>query len=105
MNIIIFLGQKFVENESEADLLVNKLLCPRIVSLRADLKENDNIDLPLIRIKDSAQSVNSEQISEKEIAIECDGKIKWKQDFSLHSFENIVDAIIINLKSVARHNC
>lgn len=103
MNLILFLGQGFVANESEADLLVNKLLAPRIADLRNELKDTDNIDLPLVRIKDSGQNSNGSQIAECEIVLECDGVQKWKQDFSLASFESIVDSVVNILRRVAKN--
>lgn len=99
MNLILFLGRRFVANESDADLLVNKLLVEKVASLRNELNEK-NIELPLIRIKDWAQSENSDQIAEGEISLECDGVQKWKQDFSSESFEDIVYAITENIKNL-----
>jgi hypothetical protein len=98
MNITIFLGQSFVTNEEKADFLVNKLLLGKIQSLRKILKENDNMDLPIVYIKDSLQS--KDIISEKEIAIDFDGLLKWKQQFDSEDFNTIVEVIVNNIRNL-----
>jgi flagellar biosynthesis component FlhA len=93
-NIAILLGYGFVVNVNTINELVDNLLTKKIQILRKRLKNDFNIDMPIVHIMDSLQ------LSKTEIALKVEDEIVWQYDFTEVDLLTISDAIISELKQV-----
>jgi len=92
MDITIFLGRKFVADENTADKLVNKILLPQVQALRAKLKNELSINMPIINVQDDIKLLDTE------IMIQINENIVWKENFSKIDYDKIVNSIMSNLE-------
>lgn len=94
---IISFGVNFLANKDCFEESVNKVLAPKILNLRKQLKEESNIDVPLITIVDNLQ------IGKTEIVITIGDDTKWKQNFEsidAGDFDKVFDKILSELKKI-----
>jgi len=88
MSINIFIGYEMINVE-----FINTVFSSKVQALRTQLKNEFNIEMPLIEIKDNPQ------LSKREIVLEIDGNIKWTHDFADNKdFDIIFDTVLDNLR-------
>ena len=92
MDITLFLGRQFVADENIADKLVNKMLGPQIQSLRSRLKNELNIDMPIVNVKDNMNLLDTE------IALQINENIVWKESFAEIEYDKIINSIELSLE-------
>jgi len=87
MNINMNIGLDLVQEK------FTKELCDKIKELRQQLKNENDIDMPMISVMDNLN------IGKKEIALLIDNNIAWKQNFNNEEFNIIADIVISKLKN------
>jgi len=92
-SISIFLGHEMIDEEFLETIFISK-----INSLKTQLKNDFNIEIPTIELHNKMR--DESQLSKREIILEIDGSIKWKQDFADNEdFDIIFDIVLDNLKN------